>query len=257
MYPVLLDLGPLTFYSLWVFVAIGFFAALLVINKLIKKNRLSLKFIADYSLLILFSGLIMGRLIFVLHNFNYYFYDYQISNFLEVLYIWDKGISGWGALLGIALSIFYFAKRKGENPWKWLDITIIGVLAAMFFFNIGAFLDGVNFGRETNLPWGVIIETSIYAVPIHPVQLYSAIFSGGLAYFLYTLSATKTGKIPGNILLIGVLAFSIFKFLQEFLRGDETLLILGLREGQIFALLGIMIPLILLAVKKFKINEKT
>ena len=38
MYPLLLEIGPVTFYSLWIFIAVGFFAALLIMNKLINST---------------------------------------------------------------------------------------------------------------------------------------------------------------------------------------------------------------------------
>lgn len=255
MYPVLLEIGPITIYSLWIFVAVGFFAALLMMNKLVQKTRLSLKFIASYSLAIFFGGIIISRLVYIIQNYQFFFQDFSLNSFLEMFYIWDKGLSPWGGILGIALSLFYFARREGEGIRKWLDVLSVSVMSAISFSNFGAFLDGRNYGRETDLPWGVIVENSIFAVPIHPTQIYAAIYSGFLTILLYQLFNYKISKEPGNITLIAIGGYSFFRFLEEFMRGDENNMVLGIREAQIYALLGLIIAIILFLIKKPKLSN--
>ena len=51
MYPILLQIGPVTIFSLWFLIGIGFFAALIVINKLVK-NKIGLFIKIGLSLLI-------------------------------------------------------------------------------------------------------------------------------------------------------------------------------------------------------------
>jgi len=252
MYPILLQIGPITIYSLWIFVAIGFFSALLILNKLVQKNRLPLKFIANYSLAIFFGGLIMSRIVYIVRHYELYFQDFSVNSFLQLFYIWDKGLSPWGGILGIALSVLYFARKERESVLKWFDVLSVSIMGAIAFTNIGAFLDGRNYGRETDLPWGMIIENSIYAVPIHPVQIYAAIYSGFLAIILYKLFNHKISKDPGTISLLAVGGYSFFKVLEEFLRGDESNFVLGMREVQIYALLALIITIILFVVKKYK-----
>lgn len=255
MYPILLEVGPITIYSLWLFVAVGFFAALLIMNKLIQKSRLPLKFIANYSLAIFFGGLILARILYIIQNYQFFFQDFSFNSFLEMLYIWDKGLSPWGAILGITLSLFYFARREGESVRKWLDVLSVSIMSAITFSNLGAFLDGRNYGRETDLPWGVIIETSIFAVPIHPTQIYAAIYSGFLTILLYQLFNHKISKDPGSITLIAIGSYSFFKLLEEFMRGDESNIIFGFREAQIYALLALLIAIILFVMKKRKLSN--
>lgn len=255
MYPVLVEIGPITIYSLWIFVAVGFFAALLIMNKLVQKTRLPLKFIANYSLAIFFGGLIMARFVYVLHNYQFFFQDFSLGSFLEIFYIWDKGLSPWGGILGIALSLFYFARREDESILKWFDVLSVSVMSAIAFSNLGAFLDGRNYGRETDLPWGVIVETSIFAVPIHPTQIYAAIYSGALTIILYQLFNYRISKNPGNIALIAVGGYSFMRVLEEFMRGDESNIIFGFREAQIYALLGVIVAIILFVLKKRKTSN--
>lgn len=252
MYPILLQLGPVTIFSLWVMVGIGFFIALLILNKLIKKARLKYAFLADHSLSIFLGGLVLSRIFFVVRNYEIFFTDLSVNSILQVFYIWDKGLSVWGAILGILLSIVYFAKKENESIERWLDVISVSILGAMSFSHIGAFLDGRHYGNETNLPWGVVIENSIYAVPIHPAQIYAAIYCGILTIVLMKLFNHKIGKVDGNISIVALTAYSACRFLEEFLRGDESNIFLYMREAQIYALLGLIIGGILLFVRHKK-----
>lgn len=254
MYPIILQKGPVTIFSLWIFLAIAFFTAFLILINLSKRKRLKMQFLVNHSLAIFFGGLILSRIIHVIYNFNFYFYEINLNSFLGIFYIWDKGLSLWGAIFGVAIVIAYFAFKEKEDFKTWLDVLSVSVLGGLSVGNIGAFLDGSNYGSETSLPWGVIIENSIYAVPIHPTQIYAAIYTALLAIILYKLSMHKIGKDSGNIALIAVASYSLFRFLEDFLRGDESIIILGLRDTQIYALLAIIISGILFYVKFKKTN---
>lgn len=256
MYPILLQIGPVTIFSLWIFIGLGFFAALLVINKLIKKTRLKLAFLADHSLAIFFGGLVVSRLFFIVRNFNLFFGGFEWSKLPMALYVWDKGLSVWGAITGILLTLWWFCRKEGENVQKWLDVFCVSILAALVFGNIGAFLDGRNYGTETSLPWGVTIESSIYAVPIHPTQIYAAIYCAILTAVLMQLFNKKIARQEGNITLIAVFSYGILRFLEEFLRGDESNVFLGLREAQIYALLAAVLSAILFYVRQKRHSQK-
>jgi prolipoprotein diacylglyceryltransferase len=256
MYPILLQIGPVIIFSLWIFIGLGFFAALLVINKLIKKNRLKLVFLADHSLAIFFGGLVVSRLFFIARNFSLFFGEFDWSKLLMIFYVWDKGLSVWGAITGILLTLWWFCRKEGESVQKWLDVFVVSILSALVFGNIGAFLDGRNYGTETGLPWGVVIENSIYAVPIHPVQIYAAIYCAVLALVLMQLFNKKIAREEGNIALIGVFSYSALRFLEEFLRGDESNIFLGLREAQIYALLAAAGSAILFYVRHKRHSKK-
>ncbi len=243
MYPILLQLGPLTVYSLWIFMALGIFFSLLIVYKLSRQRLVKLSFLSENSLLIFLSGLIMARLVFMLYNLDYFI---QISivegQFLEPLYIWDKGLNVWGGLLGIFLSLWLLAKKDNEDFRSWTDILAVAIFFGMTFAYLGAFLDGRSYGSPTDLPWGVMMEPSQYAIPIHPVQLYAALYSLLIGLLLFHLFNHDWFKKPGIIALSGLTIYSLLRFLEEFLRGDEALLLFDtVREGQIWSFLGLSI----------------
>lgn len=255
MYPILFQLGPFTIYSLWICASIGFFAAFLIIYKILQKDRSALTFLADHCLVIFLGGVVMSRIFFVILNFKGYFAKIDLQTFLQIFFIWDKGLSFWGGLLGAVLTLGYFCKKQKENTWKWFDVMTIAVIGGLVFGNLGNFLDGSSYGNETNLPWGVIIQSSRFAVPIHPTQIYALIYSLCITLVLWNLRFTPFGKKEGNIGLSGVVIYAAFRFLEEFLRGDESNTILGIREAQIYCIIALIAAGFLLYKRNFK-NKK-
>lgn len=241
MYPILLQLGPMTIYALWVCAAIGFFIAFLIVYRLLQKDRTRLTFLADHSLAILFGSIIAARIAFVLQNYKLYFAKIDLQHLLEIFFIWDKGLSFWGGVAGLIGVLAYFCREHKESIWKWTDIMTLGIMGGLVFGNLGAFLDGSSYGNETDLPWGVIIENSRFAVPIHPTQIYAMIYTLAITVLLWNLWNTSFAKKEGNITLTGTLCYAGFRFLEEFLRGDESEYFLGLREAQIVCIIMLLV----------------
>jgi len=241
MYPIL-QVGPFTIYTLWVLFAMGVFSSLLIVNKLAKSRLVKISFLAENSILIFFCGLIMARIVFILYNFSFFWeVIIQQGQILEIFYIWDKGLSVWGGLIGIFISLYLLSRRHKEDFLAWADILVVSILIGMISANIGAFLDGRNYGSPTNLPWGLTVETSQYAIPIHPIQLYAAIYSGLIGLLLYNIFSRNEFKKSGIISLLGLTLYCFFRFLEEFLRGDESNMLFGtIREAQLYSLIGLL-----------------
>lgn len=231
MYPTLLEIGPFIVYSLWLCVAIGFFTALLIVNKMVQKSRLPLSFLADGSLWLFLGGIIGARLMYVVMN----------GAVFDFLNIWDRNFSPLGAMIGIILVLVLLCKTKEQKALQWLDILSVGVLGSLIWSNLGAFLDGSNSGTPTDLPWGISLQNSMYAVPIHPVQLYATLYCLILTIVFYSLFMKKWYKTSGLTTIAVLGSYSIARFIEEFFRGDEMLTILGIRSGFILAFTGILI----------------
>jgi|GEM_PF-370802 len=256
MFPILVQLGPFTIYSLWICAAIGFFAAFLIIYKLLQKDRTRLTFLADHSLVILFGAILVSRFVFVAQNYRVYFEKIDFEHILGTLFIWDKGLSFWGGMLGLGLTLAYFCRKEKENLWKWIDLFTIATMGGLVFGNLGTFLDGTSYGNETDLPWGIIIENSRFAVPIHPTQIYAMIYCLAITLVLWNLWNTSFGKKEGNITLAGTIAYAGFRFLEEFLRGDESNYLFGLREAQIYCIIALIVAGVLMYRRQEKKSSK-
>jgi len=242
MYPVIIQIGPIIIYSLWLFAGIALLIGVFVFTSLAKIKRLQMNFVYNHSLEIFIAGLLIGRLFFVIKNYQIYFYQFSLSSLQSIFFIWDKGLSFLGAIIGITLAMVFFAKREDEPFKKWLDILTISAITGLFISHIGAFLDGVGHGTPTSLPWGMIIEspTIKYAVPIHPTQIYTALYSIIIAMSLAYVFLRKYIE-SGLVTAYGILTYAFFTFITGFVRGDDVITIIGIREEQIVSVIAMLI----------------
>jgi prolipoprotein diacylglyceryltransferase len=235
---------------------ISFLISLIIISNLYKKRRVKISFLANNSLLIFFGGLIVSRLVFIIRNFQGFFHDFSLNSIFQIFAIWDKGLSIWGAIIGIVATLYWLCRKNEENFLAWMDILMVSLACGMIFSNIGTFLDGRNYGSPTDLPWGVIMESSQYAVSIHPTQIYASIYNLVITVVLFTLFDRKKFADEGRILFLGMFLYSLCRFLDEFVRGDESNIVLGLREAQIYAIIALFFSGYFL-YKRFKPSPKT
>lgn len=257
MFPVLIQIGPIIVYSLWLFAGIGFLLGVFIFTHLANKKRLNINFIYNHSFSLFLWALIGARVLFVIRNFPYYFPEFNTQTFTHSLFIWDKGLSLAGGLLGIISALLYYAHKEKEQAKKWFDILTISVLFALSVGHIGTFLDGSAYGNVTSLPWGMIFDNpSIkYAVPIHPTQIYSFLFTIILAILLFFYYRKKR-PTAGKTTYIGVGIYAFFLFLQGFVRGDDVLNIAGLREEQWLSIIILMILIGVYFLKRYN-NQRT
>lgn len=243
MYPVLLEFGIITIFSLWFFVAAGFVVSSLVFVRLAKRNRVRLTLLADHSFLIFGISLLLSRIFFILLNPDLYFYNFGFRSIFNFFALWDKGLSFWGALLGFCISLWYLAKQNKESLIKLWDIFVPAILLGMIFGDVGALLDGINYGSPTGLPWGITYRSASvkYISAVHPTQIYAVFYTGIVVVLLLIALKNLRNTIPGLVAHMGVCAFSFFKFFEEFFRGDETLKIATLRVPQLIALIVFII----------------
>lgn len=242
MNPVLFETKYFAINTLWLFITTGIIVGVYVLIILAERNSLKLQFLSENSLKLILWTIIGARVFALVTNYKTYFYEFSFRTILNMFYIWDKGMDFSGAVIAFIIYFYILCKKNDQDFFKWLDILIPASLIGIAFANIGAFFDGSNYGNETSLPWGVNFESpSIkYTVPIHPTQIYAFIYTAVIAAGTILLSRTeKITKLEktGIIGFLGIMAYNIFRFLEEFLRGDDAIIIFGIRLPQLIALI--------------------
>lgn len=247
MYPIILSLGNFfSIKSLYLVSLIGLMVSVWYFCRQSFKNRLRLQFVVDIFPSLALWGLIFGRLIYVLLNFQFYFLDFSFSSFYRVIAFWaDQSFSFWGVILGLVFAFVRNANKRQENLVKWGDIFVMSFLLFMVFGNFAAFLDGINFGKPTDLFVGVTFINNInikYFTPIHPTQLYAMFYSAVIFLYLYVAQRKYKNQIDGLVFYLGFMLFSFAKFIEGFFRGDDQVLTLfgSIRFTELmFLLLGV------------------
>ena len=213
-----------------------------IINQEIKKK------FDDYITYLILGVIIGGRIGYVL----FYDLEYFSKNLIDVLKIWQGGMSFHGGLIGVIAVSIWFAKKNNQNPFEYLDVVSLVAPIGIFFGRISNFINSELYGVETNFLWGVKF-VKIDELYRHPSQLYEAFFEG-LVLFLILLYFRKKRflKRPGLISAIFLFFYSIFRFIIEFVREpDEQLgyLFLNLTMGQIISFIFLLLGIYLIKKK--------
>ena len=226
----------------------GIIIGWLLCKKIFIKNSNVNKKFDDYLTFLIIGIIIGGRLGYVIfYNFNFY-----ANNLLDILKIWEGGMSFHGGLIGIIIASILFARKNGQDYFLYLDQVSLVAPIGIFFGRLSNFINSELYGIPTEVPWAVTF-IQIDNLSRHPSQLYEAI-SEGIILFLILLYFRNKNFLnkPGLISGLFLIFYSIFRFFVEFLRvPDQQLgyLILNLTMGQIISIIFILIGTVLVIFK--------
>ena len=247
--PVLLSIGPFEIRYYGLFFVVGFIIAYFLLNYLVKRKEIDLTKddIADLLLYVI-VGVVLGARIFYVFIYNLPFY---LSNPLQIIAVWNGGLSFHGGIIGAAIAAFYFTKRKNIDFYTIADIAVITVALGLALGRLGNFTNGELYGRITDVPWSFKFQDAEGFR--HPSQIYAS-FKNLLIFF--TLWVIKDKKLPkGFMFWLFVIMYSIFRFTVEFFRQPDPQLgfIIGfLTMGQILSIIMFLVGIFFL----YKIYKK-
>ena len=248
--PVALHLGPfdLRWYSL-AYLA-GIFAGYFYLMKLLKQPGAPMaRRHADDLVFYAALGIIFGgRLGYVL----FYNLPYYLGHPLDILKLWDGGMSFHGGVVGTSLGLLYLS-WKNKLPWLRVhDYVACTVPFGLFFGRLANFVNGELWGAPTSVPWAVRFPEIINGVktlgpPRHPSQLYEAGLEGLVLGLILWVMFWKTPARyqPGKLVGAFILFYGLFRFGVEYIREPDAQLsdfarATGLHMGQ-----WLCIPMIL------------
>lgn len=208
---------------------------------------INVKFLFDDYITYVILGVILGGRIgyVIFYNIKYY-----LDNFLEILFVWQGGMSFHGGLIGVIIATTIFAKKNNISSFKFLDYISLSAPIGIFLGRISNFVNSELFGRQTDLPWSVIF-VKVDNLSRHPSQIYEAIFEGLLLFFILNLLRKKF-LIEGVISSLFLILYSFFRFFIEFTRAPDThlgLIIFDLSMGQLMSLATIFFGILLFYYK--------
>lgn len=223
MYPVLFRIGPIQIYSYGVMLALGFLVATFLARRRANSIGMDGDAIVDICVFLIVFGLLGARLLYIILNLDYY-----KSVPLEAVMIWKGGLVWYGGLISAILASVWFLRKKRLPIVKTADLLMPYVALGQAIGRIGCFLNGCCYGKPTSSVLGVSFNPAQGTV--HPTQLYES----AATFFIYLiLRRRKPGD--GKTILLYLLFYSAFRFFNEFLRGDNPQVFIGLTVSQIIS----------------------
>ena len=225
--PVLFSIGPfdLRWYSL------AYFAGILIgywyLLKLLKQPGAPLaRRHADDLLFYAALGIILGgRLGYVL----FYNLPHYLAHPLDIVKMWDGGMSFHGGVIGTSLGIIYFAMRQKLSWLRIHDYVACCVPFGLLFGRLANFVNQELWGAPTSVPWAIrFVEYTpagmVTGPPRHPSQLYEAGLEGVVLFAIlwWMFWKTKARYEPGKLVGAFIFFYGLFRFGIEFIREPDS-----------------------------------
>jgi len=231
------SVGPLTIHFYALCIITGIAAAIWIGRKRYANLGGNPDDVSEVAIWAVPFGIIGGRIYHVVTSPSQYFGSN--GNPIDALRIWEGGLGIWGAIsLGAVGAYLYFRTHKTSlNFRQLLDSLAPGVIVAQAIGRIGNYFNQEVFGKPTELPWGLEIDSvnrpngfESYST-FHPTFLYELLWCLVVAVLLIKLPGVLkliTSK-QGDVFALYILGYTAGRVWIETLRIDEANLILGLR----------------------------
>ncbi|WP_125154583.1 prolipoprotein diacylglyceryl transferase [Clostridium rectalis] len=247
MKPILFEIFGIKIYGYGAMIALGILSALLLLKHRIKNENYDEDSVFNMSVIAIISGVLGGKILYIITELK------NISENPNILRNIQAGFVIYGAIIGGALSVYFYCKKKSWNFLRMFDIVIPSISLAQGFGRIGCFLAGCCYGKPTQLSIGVEFIKSPFApngVLIHPTQIYSAIFDFVLTIIL--LWYDKKERKDGRIFALYTIIYGVGRIIVEYFRDDPRGNVGIFSTSQFISLFIIIIGVIVFNLDKLK-----
>ncbi len=235
--PIAVALGPLKIHWYGLMYLLAFLSAWLLGRRRIRQGRLpgvddnAFGDLMFYGMLGVVLG---GRLGYIL------FYDLKtyIADPLQMLKVWQGGMSFHGGLLGVLVAALWWARKQRLHFMDVVDFVAPLVPLGLGFGRLGNWINGELWGKPTDGSWGVVFPAALpdelrglssgalqamfdsgvlNAYARHPSQLYQMVWEGIVMFALLWWFSSKSRPryaVSGMFALL----YGLFRFAVEFVR---------------------------------------
>lgn len=171
----------------------------------------------DYVLWVTLGIILGGRTGYVLfYNFSWF-----LAHPLEILQLWQGGMSFHGGFLGCVAAVLLFGWRNKVPVLSLGDVTCAVGPIGLLLGRLANFVNGELWGRAAEVPWAFVFPTG-GPMPRHPSQLYEGALEGILLFVLLTLMIRRGAlQRPGLIIGIFAIVYGLARIFSEFFREPD------------------------------------
>lgn len=255
MYPVLFQIGPIsieTYYVIWGIALTG--AILWMRRRCVERIGASYDHISDvltFALIGVFLGAGLGGYV---DNWRRYAEDP-----IRILKFWQSGMSsGPGFLLG-GLFAMHKLRKAGISINAFAEAVSLPVALMLAVGRWGCFFSGCCRGLPSSASCAVIYPGS--AEPVLPSQIFESAACFVIAAVLFAVERIrygKKGKFYGDrpiLWPIFIISYGSYRLIADIFRSGDR--ILGLRVGQYFGILAVILGIVWAVAPKLKRRQRS
>lgn len=284
MNPIFLKIGSFELHYYGLMYALAFLVGVYLAKKMAKERNFDVKIIDDYAFVAIISGLIGGRLYYVLFNLDYY-----LAYPLEIPAVWHGGMAIHGGIIGGIIGTLIYGKIKKINPLILGDYAAAPFILGQAIGRFGNFMNGEIHGVPTFtplsvifslkpkftewynyyqslpilekvnfsdlVPWGVVFPITSPAgqefpnLALHPAMIYELILNF-IGFCIIWFILRKKENLPvGTLWWSYVILYSINRIIVSFFRAED-LMIWGIRAPHLVSFIMIIIAAVFLKLGK-------
>ena len=220
--PILFDFGLISirWYSLAYIagILIGWWLGKKIIIKKLQftGQKFYLKEFDDLITYLIISIIVGGRIGYI----SFYNLGYYISNPVDIIKIWEGGMSFHGALIGIIIGTYLFSIKRKISSFFLLDVIACVSPIGIFFGRIANFINSELIGKTSEVAWSVIFPT-IDMLQRHPSQIYEAILEGIVLFFILQIFIFQKNYKIGTCSCLFLIFYSSFRIFSELFREPD------------------------------------
>lgn len=226
--PVLFQIGP--FAVRWY--ALAYIAGLLFASWYMKRLVTNQKLwggqaptmtppqVDDFFLWSVLGVVLGGRLGYVVFYKPFHF----LTHPLEIIRMWDGGMSFHGGFLGVVVACLLFGRRHRIRLDRMLDLGGASVPVGLGLGRLANFINGELWGRASDVPWAVVFPLDDSHLPRHPSQLYEAGLEGLVLFTAVRIATHRFGALryPGRAAGVFALGYGLSRIVVEAFREPDS-----------------------------------
>ncbi len=247
---------PVPIYSYGVMLGSSLIVGWFLTMRLARQDGVATESAASIYMWTAVWSIVGARILYVIANYS------DFDGVMEVLMINRGGLVAYGGMIGGFLASWYGCRKRGIPLLRWGDVAAPAVVLGTGITRIGCFLFGCDYGRRTDLPWGLsfpvdspafkhhvgaygLARDAAHSFAVHPTQLYEMVV--GFLLFGVLMLIRRWRTFSGQVFLGWIIGYGTLRPLIEILRDDTQRGSVGpLSTSQFIGIMAVVLGMALL-----------